>query len=254
MLRLRYQFTGVALLCLSALSCTIAPKGNYSRTHIDRPYTLNEDVAKVSFGVQSTSVDLVNANDSATGQTESDNYSSPLLLFENGVSDNFTWIFPIGLRWRIYNDEKNSLGISGMTGIFWTILSFDYWLRLSERFSLRPYARYLGYDFIFVEEERQFQGLEVLYQLNKYWSFSFYGHKGEYRGQSDLIDIIVNGLAGTDDFTSEVTGEYRGVGLKSLYSLNDRWDVFIDVLRERYYFDDFDLDGTAMDLGFNYYW
>lgn len=248
----RLSFLFFSLLLLSA--CSVAPKGEYSRTEIDRPYSLNEDVAKVSFGMQAWNISLDDASDSATGEKESDGRAAAFLSFENGITDNFTALyFPFGFRYQIWRNEKHTFGISAATLIMVGALSVDYWYRINSTLSIRPYFRSTYFNFIFVEEYRQFAGAQLLFQADKYLSFGFFGHTGNYKAKSELIDAIVRGISNSDDFTTESSGKFWSAGVSSNYSLGDSWDIAAQVGISK-----FDLNYTLTSvegqLGFNYYW
>lgn len=242
-----------ASLAFFLSACEIAPKGELTRTEIDRPYTLPDDVAKISGAVSSQSTRLENPDDSYNHTSESTTNTTPGILFENSINDDFGWIFPLGFRWRIFHDERNSFGISAFTLILFNALSVDYWFRISDQFSLRPYYRAASMDWIFVQERRNYFGAELLYQATDHWAFSGYGHGGRYSVKSELVDIIVRGFSNNDDFTSEVSGDFWGAGLSTVYSADERWDITGRAEVDRYDLG-FGLLETTLQAGVNYYW
>lgn len=228
------------------------PMGEYPRSHIDRPYTLPENVVKGSFGAQTSNLKLKKASDSVTNVQETDSYISPSFALDARINDNLTWVYPIGLRWRIYHDETHNIGVAGGTLLLYNYIGFDYWYRLSPRWSLRPSATGRHLNLIFIEESQTSVNLDVVFQATENWSLSLIGSAGDYSTKSELIERIVTGIT-NDDFSTEVKGEFYSVGISTLYSLSPEWDVTASLSYKQYDLT-YEFTGIEGSLGFNMFW
>jgi hypothetical protein len=98
-----------------------------------------------------------------------------LPTFENAINEDFTWIFPLGFRWRIFSDKDNSFGIQAFSLLFYNSVGVDFWHRISKDFSLRPFVRASSLWLFWIEERRNSGGAELLYQATPELSFSLAG-------------------------------------------------------------------------------
>lgn len=248
----RYLLATALSMLIGATACTIAPKADYTRTHVDRPYTLPSDVAKVTFGAQHNSR---KAEETISGVTadNSKELVTPLWELENGVVDSFTWIFPLGFKLRFYSDNFHSLGVSAYSLYVQNAFSVDYWLRLHENVSLRPFYRGEYTPALYFEEERSYYGGDLLFQLNDYWSWTFTGHYGKYSGHSKFFEVLLKDLIPGFDKESVVSGNYWSAGASTLISLSEYWDLFMGA--DIYEYDlGFKTTQFSAHLGLNYYW
>lgn len=242
----------VSLISILGISCSSVPKGEYSRTKIERPYSLPDDVAKTSIGATTVATEITEADDEVANDDETSGGSTPTLLFENGISKNVSWIYPLGLKWGIYSDESHTVGFSFASLFIITTYSFDYWFKLSEKISLRPYTRYSLIDIFFIRDERRYNGAEVLYQLNEKLALNTFYHIGTYSGKSEFIEAVVTGLTGSDDIDTEVTGTIAGGGFGVHYSISDKWDFDSSIQFETLEVDSFTTSSTQLKFDFGY--
>lgn len=239
---------------LSLISCSSTPKGEYSRSVIDRPYALPDDVATTTFSSTSINSKLKDSADSVSGESEELNQSLPSITFENGIGTDVSWIYPIGVKWGIYNNEKHTFGFSFATVFLLTTYSLDYWYRISDSLSLRPYYRGYNLDFIIVEEERRFTGADLIFQATSNFAITGGFNTGTYKGKSELFDLIVNGDTTGDDLDVETEGTFTTLSLGLTYSLSDYWDLFASFAREDLKVEDFETETTSGTLGARLIW
>ncbi len=229
------------------------PKGQYSKSKVERPYALPDDVATFAFGqstviTKSSELDIVlDEDDSAEAA-----FSIPYFRFEQGISKNASWLYPLGFKWAIFENETSMFGVSAASVIFYSTLSVDYWHKISEKISLRPYFRTRNISFFIINEQRQGPGLDILYQATEKFALSIGGGAGTYSANSDFIDAIVNDINDDDESDTRVDGTYTGFNLTALYSITDSWDFNFEVGSSTDKVEDFTLETTNMDIGFTY--
>jgi len=243
---LRLLFTIIIISC----SCSITPKGNYSRSKIDRPYALPDDIASFSVGAFNSTITLDNiVLSSLAKDANSVNYSMILLGLEQGISDNASWLYPLGFKYNFINTSKHSLGISFVTLFFINDASITYWYRLNQKWSLRPIVRSRQIDLLFIEQRKDTTGLEVLYQWRDNFAFSMLYQRGRYEAKSSLVQELISN---DDELDSMLYGELSELQLELLYSLSNHWDLIGDISRETISFDEFDLVTTDFALTIKY--
>lgn len=228
------------------------PKGEYTRTNIDRPYALPDDVATIDMGFRTLSTKYEDQDDLI--EDDEYTYGSYLLIFENGIADNINWIYPLGLRWGIFENEQHTIGVSASYLFFFSNYSVDYWYRVNSQFSLRPYARGSHWNLIIAEEKKDYVGAEVMYQLNKLWSISLFTHKGSFVSSSDLIDEILADVLGSTSKDEDATGDLMAFGLSTMYSLNERWDINFNWENEELSLETEKIQNLSTSFSFTYIW
>ena len=234
--------------------CSITPKGNYSNSLIDRPYALPDDIATVTFGGRYEREELKDASDSATGKKEEDEVVLPRLYFEHGIGKSFSWIYPIGLKWGIYQNDKHLLGVSLLTYLVHDYYSVDYWYRVGESFSIRPYHRGERFQLLLVNRSHRFSGAEFLYQANDKLSLGLYGHMGNYTASSPMFEAIVKGITNSDDPSTKVTSDFKEAGFRLMYSMSESWDINAALGMASYDFDDFETTSIRTNFSLSYIW
>jgi hypothetical protein len=243
----------LALTLISVIGCSSTPKGEYSKSKIERPYALPDDIATTEFGYNFETLSSSNVDgETASSDADEQSYSIPYFAFEQGIAENVSWIYPIGIRWGILKNDKHTAGISVASVIFVTTTSLDYWYRISEKFSIRPFFRTLKIDIFILEEDRQGPGLELVYQATEALAISLTADQGTYSGGSDLVDAIFDDISGSDDSDSSVDGTYSGFSVAAQYALNDKWDLNISVGSVKTQTDDFTIGSSNGKLGFKY--
>lgn len=238
------------------ISCSSTPKGEYSRSHIDRPYALPDDVASFAFGVASIRTETTDVTNDALSDVDDDveEGSLPLLGWENGISDNASWIYPLGFRWGIYENEKHTVGVSFATFLFATFYSIDYWYRLNDKFSLRPFFKNEQITTFIYNDRRDLYGLELVYQAQKHLALMLKYSQGTYEGYSPFIDAIVEDISGTEQDDTKVEGDVNRMSLGGIYSFAENWDFRFSAYREAIELDDFTNNISALDLRFVYFY
>lgn len=243
----------ILVLCASVLgliSCSSVPKGEYSRSEIDRPYALPDDVASFSFGSAAT---VYHTDDEdVESEDQEEGYSSTLLGFEQGISNNVSWIYPLGLKWNIHSKDKHTFGLSFYTLILYTTTSLDYWYRINEKFSLRPYFRTKSFNFFFVEEDLQGPGVDLVFQATEKFAMTFGYSAGTFSGSSDFLDILLTGS--NEESVTKVDGTFSVVSLKLLYSIHERWDLSAYYGIETRETDRADYDQSTLSLAATFYY
>ncbi len=242
----------IVLSSIILVSCSTNPKGEYSRTEIDRPYSLPHDVASAEIGVRSVSVETSEAKNDV--DDENDAYSSTLMGFEDGINNSVSWIYPIGLRAKFYSDEKHTFGASGVTFFVYTQYQVDYWYRINKKISLRPSFTNEQIDFIFFNEKKQLTGLELLYQVNGHFALTLYGGTGTYESNSSLFDDIIEDITGEEQEDTEVSGNINRISAGAIYSFSELWDGKIKYIKDMIEVDEFKVDSHILDLSFVYYY
>ncbi len=242
----------IVLSSIILVSCSTNPKGEYSRTKIERPYSLPHDVASAEIGVRSVSVETSEIENDV--EDESETYSSTLMEFEDGINSSVSWVYPIGLRAKFYSDEKHTFGASGVTFFIYTQYQVDYWYRVNQKVSLRPSFTNEQIDFLFYNEKKQLTGLEMLYQVNNHLALSLYGGAGTYESNSDLFDKIIEDITGEEQEDTEVSGDIKRLSLGAVYSFSELWDGKLKYIRDMIEVDEFKVDSNILDLSFVYYY
>jgi len=235
------------LVSLIFISCSTTPKGDYSRTKIERPYSLPDDVAQTSFGISTISEKITDADESIE-EDDYDSYGSFLLYFENGIGEDVSWVFPLGIKYSAYSDEKHTVGLTAFTLFLYNYASLDYWYRVNKEISLRPYYRHTSFDIGFTEDKRNFYGLEFLYQTTSNLALGLDFSSGKYTTSSDLLE----GFFGLS--ASEVSGNFTRLGLIGLYSLSEKWDIEWKLYTQDQQADNADLETSTAELQFNYFY
>ncbi len=234
--------------------CAVAPRGNYYNSKIERPYALPDDIAITSFEIKGYRDSFNDSSKSATGRKEKEQKLIPKIRFENGISQNVSWIYPLGLRWGLYQGETHTFGLKAFTLLLISDYSFDYWYRLNSSVSIRPYYRGKSLDLFFVKESRNFTGVEFLYQATNNLAISIYGNSGNYKTSSPLIEAILNGATGSDDFSTELSGTFKQIGFNGFYSINEQWDFYTIASAANYKLKDFEIKNITANFGLNYIW
>lgn len=240
-------------LALAACSTPGQKMPEYPQRWIDRPYTLPANLMKFSAQVGFQRQAVSSKEYSITGKAEAVNYTIPILDYEAGINDDVTYSALLGLKWRIYSDEKHSVGINAWTLLLWSTLSVDYWYRVSESVSLRPYYRASHLNLFVIETTTSIPGLEVLFQVTDNWGLSTYYQRGRYKTRSEFVELIVNGITKSNDFNTELTGTVSEFGLATVYSLNPHWDLRGQTGYARYDLDPLRLHSFSIAGGFNYF-
>ena len=252
---MKFKFPiSLTLICLFS-GCAITPKGDYHKSKIERPYALPDDIAITSYGMEYDIDSMNNAEKSATKKQEKDRNFLPRLIFEHGIGKNVNWIYPLGIRWGIYQGERHTLGLKAHvhTVFFLSEYSFDYWYKLSPSISIRPYYRRKSSHIIFIDKSSNFAGVEILYQTTEKLALSIYGHAGNHKVRSRFIELIVYGFSGKH-LSSEFSGTFKRIGLGNLYSINDKWDIYAKASMANYKLEDYKIKNIAAHLGLNYIW
>lgn len=246
------SFVGSLLL----ISCSSTPKGEYSRSFIDRPYALPDDVASVEFGAvarNSETIDI-SSNSSVDDENEMTSTTTPTLIFEQGISNSVSWIYPLGLKWGIFNNENHTLGAKLASFLIYTTYSFDYWYRVSNKFSVRPHFTSEQLTTFFVNDRRNMTGLDLIYQANNSLALITSIQGGSYEGYSPFLDAVIEDITGEDEEDIEVNGDLVRYGIGAIYSLSESWDVRGDLMVESIEFDDFTSRTSILDLSFVYFY
>jgi hypothetical protein len=248
------------ILLFTGAACNTLPKGEYSRSFIERPYSLPDDVATVSFGANSTTYKVEEKQGNNTFNSEDDENALIFANFENGINNNLSWIYPLGLRWTLLNQNDHTIGISAMTFFIFNFLKIDYWYRLSSDISIRPFFQVTRFNYLYFREKKELLGIDLVWQVHQNFSITFKGFGGEYSGSSGILEDILNDIFGSSTST-EVTGEIKGGGLGFLYSINDRFDFVIDAQYSRIEDNAVNssnyslmIEETVAKAGFNYIW
>lgn len=235
------------------VSCSSTPKGQYSRSEIDRAYALPDDIATTSFGIVTQTAEAHNFSSDVSDNTDDESVVSlPSIIFEQGISENINWVYPLGLRYGIYDQGKHTVGLSAMTLFLVSAYELQYRYRLNEEISLRPYHRGYNLDLILVNEEKRSFGAEVLYQPTQNFSLSFGLGKGTYVGETPLLEDIFEDLTGAKELDSKLEGTYSETMIKVQYSISEKWDVSYLVRLEKLELDDFDVDIGVGQFYFTY--
>lgn len=251
---MKSKLWGLFPLIFLMLGCTVAPKGEYPRAKISRPYALPDDVGRTYFGALTQTEALIDPEDSATGEAESENQVFPALAIEHGISDSVSWSYPVGLKWGIYEGRRHTFGLSAETLLFFNSYSLDYWYRISPRYSIRPYIRGRSVNYLFVAESFGYSGLELVYQATDRTAVGLFGHSGSFTSSSELIEAIVTGYTGDDDYDTEVQGTMYAFGANFHHSFSDRWDFKATGLYQQRSTDEFAIRGASLQFGFGYFW
>ena len=84
------------------IGCSSTPKGEYSRSKIDRPYSLPDDVARSSFGLYAESIEVTKSDSLTEDEDDDDTYGSYLLSFETLFAFTFLGVFGFQLVVKKY--------------------------------------------------------------------------------------------------------------------------------------------------------
>jgi len=231
------------------IGCSSTPKGEYSRSKIDRPYSLPDDVARSSFGLYAESIEVTKSDSLTEDEDDDDAYGSYLLSFETGIGEDASWIFPLGLRYTAYNDEKHTVGLTAYTLIVFNYASLDYWYRINDKVSLRPYYRNTNLNFLIVEDDRKFFGTEILFQTTQNLALGLDLSKGSFTTKSDFLDDLF------DTKNNETSGDFFRLGLNGLYSLSEKWDIEWSIYTQNQEADnDTEIKSGGTEFLFNYFY
>ncbi|MCT4642738.1 MAG: hypothetical protein N4A33_10635 [Bacteriovoracaceae bacterium] len=240
------------------ISCSSTPKGEYSRSFIERPYALPDDIASAKLGVRVqdlSSSDITSTAISTFNEDEEQTVvSMPIIGFEHGISDSVNWIYPLGLRWNIYNNEKHTFGASLASLILYTTYSFDYWYRINDKLSLRPYFLSEQIHAIFFEDRRDFFGLNFVYQASKKVALKLNYAKGEYEGSSKFFDAIIDSITGNNESDISITGDISRIGVSTVYSFSNSFDLNLGLMHSTLKADDFSVKTIRSDLSITYFY
>ncbi|MBD66924.1 MAG: hypothetical protein CME62_17105 [Halobacteriovoraceae bacterium] len=248
------QIILLILLTVVCVSCSTSPKGEYPSAKIDRPYNLPVDVAKVTVGYGHTKVSTEDESDNL-GSSEDYSKNSLQAGFEDGVWKNVSWLYPIGIRWTAFQNDSHTFGVSGVTLLLASSISLDYWYRMSESFSLRPFYKNQRMDTFIIDSSRDTMGLELIYQVNEKFSVSPIYEVGRYSSDSELFETLFEDIDESDidaDFYSD--GVVRSVTLELLYNINERWDIFLLGTQDKVIYEDYTLVTSNTSLNFNYFY
>jgi hypothetical protein len=243
---------GILLMSTLFVACSSTPKGSYSRSHIDRPYALPDDVASFEFGAVTRAFETKDVSNESTVDDDTYGSSTPTLIFEHGISDNVSWIYPLGVKWNIFNNEKHTFGVKLASFIIYNTYSIDYWYRLSKNISLRPYFLNEQLTTFFYNERKDLYGIETLYQLNSNLALNFSYGIGTFEGYSPFLDAIVEDITGSEQEDFVLEGSLVRFKLGSIYSISELWDVRGSLAFETIKLDEFTNDISTFDLSFVY--
>lgn len=244
------------LLLLLFISCSTTPKSEYSRTKIDRPYALPDSIASVEAGylVSKTKVSEVSDVDVPDFVGIDFVQQLPILRFEQGIGSSVNWIYPLGVRWSAYDDQKHMLGLSVASLLFYTTTRLDYWYRISEKFSFRPHYINESLILIIINQAWDLTGGELVYQHNEKLAFTFGVDVGAFTGTSPLIDEILEDITEEDQDDVRLEGDVTRFNLGLQYSLTANWDLNTIATLEKIVFDEFETSETQLDLSFTYFY
>lgn len=242
------------LMFLIIFSCSSTPKGEYSQSKIERPYALPDDIASFEVGYSVRASKAVDFSEDDKVEDENQAASFPLIGFEQGISKSVSWIYPIGLKWNIYNNDKHTFGTTASSLFFYSSLSLDYWYRLTENLSIRPYFKNEKVSLILINEARDVFGAEALYQLTSKLSLSLNYDKGAYRAASPFLDAIMEDISGREKENVRIHGLVSRVGLNAQYSFSENWDFLSTFAIEQIEFDDFTNQASKLNLSFVYFY
>tara|TARA_B100001971_G_C18268046_1_gene596754 strand:- start:202774 stop:203529 length:756 start_codon:yes stop_codon:yes gene_type:complete len=238
------------------IACSSTPKGDYSRSHIDRPYALPDDVASVEFGASGYHTQVTEVDDISTSSLDvsSTDYAMPLLRFEQGINENVSWLYPLGVKWGVLRSREHNLGISFATLFLYTQYRIDYWYRLSEKVSLRPYFSSDQMDLLIFNTREDVIGLDILYQYTSNLALSLNLGSGKYEGYSPFFDQVLEDISGEEEDDIKVEGDIIKYGLGLIYSFHERWDLRTSLAQEIIDYSDFSTKRTELDLSLVYFY
>lgn len=246
----------VILFAMLAFGCASNPKGEYSRSHIDRPYALPDDVASATVGLSASSIKLKEENVDAFTEIENSqaSYVTPVIAFEQGIGDVASWIYPLGLKWEVWGSEKHTLGLSAATLIFYSTYSFNYWYRISDKVSLRPYFRSEQTNLIIFDYRQDLYGLDVIYQVTDTIAMKFNYGKGTFEGSSDVFDEALSDIEGSEVEDASVKGDVTEYGIGGIFSLSEYIDLRSSLYFEKMELDTFSSEVTSLDFNFVFFY
>jgi hypothetical protein len=229
----------------------MAPRGEYSRSEIKRPYAAPDDIAvfRTSYIIQTYTIDNLVVD---TITQNSDTYTLNLinLGLEHGISDNASWIYPLGFKYTFFENEKHSFGFNINTLFFVTNFNLDYWYAVNDNWSIRPFIRTRDIDAYVIIERKKSIGTAFVYQHSDNFSLTPKIEYGSYELGSKLVEDVFTELS-DDDLDATSKGTFRNIELALLYSLSKWLDLKGSLGNERIDLDDYDLVINSAELGIN---
>lgn len=241
----------IFLVLILSCACSIAPRGEYSRSEVNRPYSAPDDIAifQASYLIQTYTIDNL-VVDTITQNSDTYTLNMINLGLEHGISDNVSWVYPLGLKYTISENEKHSFGFSFNTLFIITNASLDYWYRLNDSWSIRPFIRTRDIDAYIIIERKKSIGSSFVYQFNDEFSLTPSLEYGSYELGSDLVEDLFSELS-DDDLNATSKGTFRNIELNLLYSISKWIDLTGSLSNERISLDDYDLVINSAQLGIN---
>lgn len=253
--RVRFLFFILSFV-LFFTSCSSTPKGSYSRSHIDRPYAMPDDVASIELGAsayQSSVKDVTGVSSLVADTTQF--YGLPILKFEHGISSNLSWIYPLGLRWGVFDKNEHNLGFSFFSLLLYNEYSLDYWYRFNHKISLRPYFKSEQTNILFYEQRTDIYGANILYQKTENLALSFGVGVGTFFGRSQFFETIIDEiLQSQSSLDSSVSGDVLRLSVQIIYSLSDRWDFRSEIFSETIAMPLFNVSTQRLSTSFVYFY